>query len=313
MTRLLALLGDPVAHSLSPRLQNAALRVGGFDGVYVALRASAEDLPGLLRGIARAGGGGNVTLPHKERAARTVERRSPAAERTGAVNTYWEEGGRIHGDNTDVAGCIRALESLLPPGEVRGRRVLLLGAGGAARAVLLALEALGATNIDVWNRTSSRARAMLEAVAPVGPAVHVLGGALPGEIPAEVLQHGPGGGSTGGAFRVPVDCSLVINATPRGLRADDPFPLPLEALPQGIPLLDLVYRPEETRWIREARAAGHPAADGGVMLVEQGIAAFERWWGETAPREVFHEELARIRREAGVEAGFPREGVGGAG
>jgi len=294
MTRLLALLGDPVAHSLSPRLQNAAFRAAGLDGVYLALRSSGEDLAGLLRGIAGAGGGGNVTIPHKERAARAVDRRSPAAERTGAVNTFWEEEGRVHGDNTDITGCIRALESLLSPGEVRGRRVLLLGAGGAARAAILALEELGAKQVDVWNRTPARARTMLEALDPVGPAIRI----LEGRIQGEALRPGPEAGSAEGSFRVPDDISLVINATPRGLGADDPHPLPLDALRPGTPLLDLVYRPEETRWIREGRAAGHPAADGGIMLVEQGMAAFERWWGQAAPRDVFHEELARIRREA---------------
>ena len=293
MTRLLALLGDPVAHSLSPRLQNAAFRAAGLDGVYLALRSSGEDLAGLLRGIAGAGGGGNVTIPHKERAARAVDRRSPAAARTGAVNTFWQEEGRVHGDNTDIAGCIRALESLLPPGEVRGRRVLLLGAGGAARAALLALEELGAKQVNVWNRTPARARTMLEALDPVGPAVRI----LEGHIPGEVLRPGSEAGSAQGSFRVPDETSLVINATARGLGADDPHPLPLDVLRPGTPLLDLVYRPEETRWIREGRAAGHPAADGGIMLVEQGIAAFERWWGQAAPRDVFHDELARIRRE----------------
>jgi len=298
MTRLLALLGDPVGHSLSPRLQNAAFRAAGLDAVYVALRTSREDLPGLLRGLARAGGGGNVTLPHKELAARTVERRSPAAERTGAVNTFWEEGGAIHGDNTDVAGCIRALESLLGPGEVRGRTVLLLGAGGAARAALLALEAMGAEEIGIWNRTPARARAMAEALAPAGPRVRILagGGAGSGEGkgPSEAAS-GPG--------RIPGATSLVINATTLGLRAGDLLPLPLEALPQRAAVLDLVYHPGETRWIREARAAGHPAADGGIMLVEQGLAAYERWWGESAPRDAFHDELARIRREAAGSGG----------
>ncbi len=108
-TRLLALLGDPVGHSLSPLIQNAALRHTGADGVYVALRCAAEDLLSLIRALARAQGGGNVTLPHKEKAASVVDVPSEAVRRTGACNTFWGgPDGRVHGDNTDVEGLRRA-------------------------------------------------------------------------------------------------------------------------------------------------------------------------------------------------------------
>ena len=103
-TRVLALLGDPVLHSLSPAFQNAALRATGRDALYVALRCGGPDLPGLLRGLARAGGGGNVTVPHKGAAAEVVEEVTEAVQETGACNTFWLENGRIRGDNTDVAG-----------------------------------------------------------------------------------------------------------------------------------------------------------------------------------------------------------------
>jgi len=129
-----------VEHSLSPAIQNAAFREAGVDGVYVALRTSAEDLPALVRALSRAGGGGNVTLPHKERAATVVDVPSDAVRRTGACNTFWgDDDGRIHGDNTDVEGFRRALRSFLGRSP-EGFRVLLLGAGGAARAILEALQ-----------------------------------------------------------------------------------------------------------------------------------------------------------------------------
>src|SRR5690606_22243888 len=109
-TRLIALLGNPVAHSISPIFQNAAFRHAGVDGVYLALRCEGAAVPGLLRGIALAGGGGNVTVPHKEVAAEAVDEPTEAVRRTGACNTFWSEGDRIRGDNTDVVGSARAIE-----------------------------------------------------------------------------------------------------------------------------------------------------------------------------------------------------------
>ncbi|TVP49487.1 MAG: shikimate dehydrogenase [Gemmatimonadales bacterium] len=284
--RLVALLGNPVRHSLSPRIQNAAFRASGVAGTYLALRTTEEDLPGLLGGIARSGGCGNVTLPHKESAARVVDRRTPAADRTGAVNTFWLADGRVHGDNTDVIGVRRALDALLTdhPAGLRDRHVLLIGAGGAARAVLAALEQAGVGSVRIRNRTAARARALVDEMAPFPMPVQV-------EDPDGLPSH-PHDASRGAPL------SLVINATRLGLDEDDALPLPVDELPSGAAVLDLVYRPGETRWVRGARAAGHPAADGGWMLVEQGMAAFERWWGIPAPRDVFLRELAAIRAEA---------------
>jgi shikimate dehydrogenase len=273
MTRLVALLGDPVAHSLSPALQNAAFRAAGVDGVYVALRTGADELKGLLEGIARAGGAGNVTLPHKARARAIVEVATPAAVRTGAVNTFWLEGGRIHGDNTDVEGFRMALADLVPEG-VRGARVLLLGAGGAARAVLAALVDAEVDEVSLWNRTPERARALASDFEASG-------------LSLRLLPAAPGPGHP---------AALVVHATRLGLDAADPLPLAVEALPRGAAVLDLVYGAGETRLVRDARAAGHRAADGGTMLVGQGAAAFRRWWGQEAPLEAYHEALETLRR-----------------
>ena len=130
-TRVFAILGDPVAHSLSPAMQNAAFRVSGLKAVYVPLRCAADDLPGLLRALSRAGGGGNVTVPHKEAAARAVDRCEPAADRLGACNTFWGEDGACVGDNTDVAGVLAALDDLeAPPGALAGARHRRWRAGG---------------------------------------------------------------------------------------------------------------------------------------------------------------------------------------
>jgi shikimate dehydrogenase len=299
-TRLLALLGDPVAHSLSPRIQRAAFRAAGVDGVYLALRVEAAGVEGLLRGIAGAGGGGNVTLPHKEAAARAVDHLESDARITGAVNTFWMGPRGIHGDNTDVEGVRLAVRELLPSG-VAGARVLVLGAGGAARAAVVALAREGAGEIRVRNRTVARAEAL---VRELRPALAREPGAGPGADPglAERLSIDPGESLPDPSW----EPGLVINATRLGLSDQDPLPLALPpgpgaGVPPGAAVLDLVYRPLETRWIREARSRGHRAADGGTMLVGQGAAAFARWWDRPAPMEAMEESLRRIRAEARVE------------
>jgi shikimate dehydrogenase len=267
-TRLFAVLGDPVAHSLSPRMQNAALRAAGLDAVYTALRCSPDDLPGLLRGLARAGGGGNVTVPHKGLAASLVEEPSVAVLRTGACNTFWLEDGRVHGDNTDVAGFRAALEQVLP--DPAGAQVLLLGAGGAAHAVVAALLEAEADRILVRNRSHVRAR---ELVAAFGGESATL----------RLAEQDPA--SAGAGF------DLVVNATSLGLRPADELPIDLERLGRVGAALDLVYASGETAWVRAARKLGIPAADGREMLVGQGAAAFERWWRQPAPVEVMRQAV----------------------
>jgi shikimate dehydrogenase len=268
-TRLVALLGEPVSHSLSPRLQNAAFGAAGVDGVYLALRCGGAELPGLLRGIARAGGAGNVTLPHKEAAAATVERRTGAVERTGACNCFWLENGEVWGDNTDVAGFAAAARALLGA-EPRGARVLLAGAGGAARAVLCALADAGAAEVVVLNRTPARADALLSAFAGAGPRLGRAASAR--ELAGERFD-------------------LAVNSTVLGLREDDALPLPMEGGPALGAALDLVYAPGETAWVRTVREAGIPAADGMEMLLRQGAAAFERWWGIPVPLDAMRAAL----------------------
>jgi shikimate dehydrogenase len=260
-TRVLALLGDPVSHSLSPAFQNAAIRHLGLDGVYVALRCAEGDVAGLVRGLARAGGGGNVTVPHKAAAARAVERRSEAAEATGAVNTFWLEGGEVWGDNTDVQGVTAAIRTLMGR-SIAGGRVLLVGAGGAARAAAFALASHAAREIVVLNRTAGRAREM-ERFARPGTAVRAV---------SSIAEMG------GDGF------DLAINATSLGLKPGDPLPLDPAAAPPVDAALDLVYtRTGETPWVRAMRECGIPTCDGTEMLLQQGAAAFRRWWGVDAP------------------------------
>jgi len=265
-TRVLALLGDPVRHSLSPVMQNAAFAEAGVDGVYVALRCDGDDLPGLLRGLARAGGGGNVTLPHKERVVSLLEEKTAAVRRTGACNTFWLQNGRIHGDNTDVEGLRRALNALA--GGVAGARVLLLGAGGAARAAMAVFRDDGAGEVHILNRTVSRARELASRL---------------GDDQVRVVEEREA--LSGGSY------DLVVNATRLGLDPEDPLPLDLEELDRVGALHDMVYRPEKTRLVHRARERGIRAMDGREMLLQQGTVAFERWWQRPAPTEVMREAL----------------------
>lgn len=261
-TRLIALLGNPVSHSLSPAFQNAALDALRLDAVYVALACSEEALPGLLTGIARAGGAGNVTVPHKELAARLLERPSAAVESTGACNTFWlDEEGRICGDNTDVVGFTRALRTLLG-GSPRGGRAVLIGAGGAAGAALYALLEEGTEQIVVVNRSPARAEALADRFDPERSRVRVI-------TDREQLR--------GQHF------DLAINATALGLHPGDPLPLDPDSGVRFDAAFDLVYSPEQTPWIRACLERSIRSSDGLEMLLQQGAVAFERWWGIDAP------------------------------
>lgn len=263
-TRLFALLGDPVSHSRSPVMQNAAFRAADVDGVYLALRCSASDVAGLIAGVAHADGGGNVTIPHKGTAAAALERPTDAVLATGACNTFWLESGRICGDNTDVYGFRVAVEALL--GSCSGIRALILGAGGASRAAAVALAAGHAARIEVLNRSAERAHKMRLDLASAVPGLRV--------IEETAVSRD--------AF------DLVVNATSLGLRPGDPLPLDLHKVYRAGAVLDLVCSPGGTAWTQHALAAGVPAAEGTTMLVAQGAAAFERWWRVPAPFEVMH-------------------------
>jgi len=272
-TRVLTLLGDPVSHSLSPTIQNEAFRKAGVDGVYVAVRCAADDLFGFMRGLSRAGGGGNITLPHKEKAAAVVDVPSEAVRRTGACNTFWGgPDGKVHGDNTDVDGFRRAARAFV--GSLRNMRVLLLGAGGAARATLMALLEEEAHEVVLLNRSTERARAVARRI----------GGAHARVVPlAEELR--------GQSF------DLVVNATRLGLDPNDPPPFDFELLTRVGAAMDLVYGRHATPFVRAAEDYSIRATDGSEVLVQQGAASFERWWGGVAPVAEMREALRRSRGE----------------
>ncbi len=250
-TRVFALLGDPVAHSLSPAMQNAAFRALGLDAVYVALRCDERALGGLMDGLLRQGGGGNVTIPHKAAAAAVLAVRGDC--QLPVCNTFWSQNGVTQCAETDSDGILTALARLGSPSGAW----CLVGTGGSARTALRAAARAG-VGVAVRSRSPERA-AQLRALAAAA-------GVL--EVPAE-------------------SCPVVINCTPLGLSDADPLPVHPGESPAARVVLDLVYRRGETEWVRAMRAAGCVAADGREVLVEQGAAAFERWYPKRpAPREV---------------------------
>jgi shikimate dehydrogenase len=199
-----------------------------------------------------------------------VDVRSEAVRRTGACNTFWgDHGGRLHGDNTDVEGFRRALRSFLG-GSVTGIRVLLLGAGGAARATLVGLLDEGASEVVLFNRTAERARAVARRIG--GQRARVVSGLR--EIEGE-------------------DYDLVVNATRVGLDPSDPSPVDFAMLNRAGAAMDLVYGRGSTPFVRAAERLGIRATDGLDMLVQQGAAAFERWWGQPAPLEAMRAAVQR--------------------
>jgi shikimate dehydrogenase len=268
LTVRLAVIGQPVSHSRSPAMQNAALEAVGLgdEWSYEAIEVSAGDLADLLRSLPGQGFAGvNVTIPHKEAALALADSASATARAIGAANTLtFEAGGAIAADNTDAPGLIAAL----PEGwEPAGRSALVLGAGGAARAAVHALLAAGAADVAVWNRTPERAVR------------------LAAELGARAVQR-PG----------PAD--IVVNCTSVGLH--DPaatfkaLPLQADSLDAGNLVVDMVYRSGGTRLLEAARTRGAGVVDGLEVLIAQGAASFERWTGRTAPRQAMREAVGDI-------------------
>jgi shikimate dehydrogenase len=257
-SRVFALLGDPVAHSLSPAMHNAGFRAAGLDAIYVPLRCAAEDLHGVMRTLALQGGGGNVTVPHKQVAAAAA----PGDARVtalGVANVFASQEGQLRVANTDVDGVLALLDGMGVP---RGSWCVV-GTGGSARAVVGAAGERGA-RLAVISRDHSRGESLLRWAAERG------------------VQRADA-----------TECQVVINATPLGLRPDDPLPIELGAMPVVTHVADLTYRADApTALIELARSRGLGAADGREMLLTQGVAAWTYWFpGIAVPVEVMRAAL----------------------
>jgi len=262
-TRLLGVIGDPVSHSRSPRMQNAALRALGIDWAYVPLPVRADELEAALRGLRAVGFVGvNVTVPHKEAVARLVDELRPVAEASGSVNTVvFADDGRLIGDSTDGPAIAAAIASEV--GEAYTGDVLVLGAGGSARAAAAALAQEGCA-VRIHARRPEAAEALARDLAQTG------------DVRAVADLPDPVGG-------------VVVHCTPVGALVEpDAMPLPATRLMDVRVVVDLAYRGDATPTplITAAAEAGCAVVDGLEVLARQGARALEIWTGETAPLEV---------------------------
>jgi shikimate dehydrogenase len=276
MTKRVVLIGHPVAHSLSGAMQQAAFDELGIDATYelwdrapIALGDAIVEIRGddFL--------GANVTIPHKERVVPMVDRLTEEAQATGAVNTLTREGKRLVGHNTDVAGFDVALDKLVGRQKMP-RQAVVLGAGGGARAVVFGLIRAGFQRVIVFNRHLHRAEGLVKHFGR--SAAHMELRAMPWHesiIESELAKT-----------------KVLVNATSIGLTSDA-TPVPAEALHDELLVLDLIYA--NTRLLRDAAAAGATTADGELMLLHQGAAAFTLWTGQAAPLPLMQAKLAEAR------------------
>ncbi|GJD35614.1 shikimate dehydrogenase [Methylobacterium aerolatum] len=270
-------VGHPIAHSRSPLIHGHWLAEHGIAGSYERLDVAPEAFAEFLRGLPTSGfAGGNVTIPHKEAAFALADDVTERARAIGAVNTLVVgEGGRVRGDNTDAPGfCAHLDQSLGPDWPARGEAVIL-GAGGAARALVVGLAERGVARIRVANRTRERA----EAVAALAPGV------------AEALAWADLPAAMEGA-------GLLVNTTSLGMKGQPPLTLDLAPLPAGAAVADIVYAPLETDLLAAARRRGLAAVDGLGMLLHQAVPGFAAWFGTrpavtAALRETIVADLAR--------------------
>jgi len=254
--RVAGVIGWPVSHSRSPRLHGYWLAEHGIDGAYVPLPVAPESLETAVRGLAAAGlAGVNVTIPHKEAVLALCDHVDVAARRIGAANLLVFKDGRIEGRNTDAFGFMANLKETAP-GWNAAAPVLLLGAGGAARAVVVGLLDAGVTELRICNRNRSRAETL---AAEIGGPITVLAW----EDRAAALDG----------------AGLVVNSTSLGMTGQPPLELPLEVLTNETVVADLVYSPLETALLAAARASGCTGVDGLGMLLHQARPSFAAWFG----------------------------------
>lgn len=265
--RGLVILGHPVSQSRSPQFQGAALAQAALPVTYERLDTPPDQLDATLARCAAEEFGGNATVPLKEQVYARCDVVSAVAAQAGAVNTFWFDDGRLIGHNTDVDGALATIDALCPTG-VHGP-VVLLGAGGSAAAVLIALARRQPSALTAVARTPERAEALLTRTGVTG--------AVLAATDARVID-------------VLREAVLVINATPLGMR-DEALPVPVESLGAHAAVYDLVYRDGGTAWTRAAAARGLRAEDGLRMLVEQGAAAFRCWFAREASRDAMWRAL----------------------
>jgi shikimate dehydrogenase len=271
-------IGWPIGHSRSPMIHRWWLKQHGLAGGYDKLAVPPGELEEFLLTLSERGlVGCNVTIPHKERAFEIVARANPAGiapmgRRLRAVNTIWLEDGRLHADNTDVHGFMANFRQALPDWRARGQRVAVLGAGGAARAVVAGFVDAGVEEVTLFNRTLAKAEALAAEMAAED------GASIAARALAELPEALPG-------------MDVLVNATSLGMHGQPPLEIDLSPLPSHAAVADIVYTPLETRLLRQARERGLKAVEGLGMLLHQAAPGFEKWFG---PRPRVTDELRRL-------------------
>lgn len=279
-TRIVGIFGDPIAHTRSPAMQNAAFRACKLSYVYVPFLVRPADLARATQSIRALNlVGVNVTVPHKERVIRHLDTLSTEAELCGAVNTIVNRNGELFGDNTDGRGFLASLkEQGFAP---RNSEVILIGAGGSARAVLVSLIRAGCKQVTIINRTWANAQALVRTYGSVGKT----------RLEAFSLE----------ALREPEllkSVALVINSTSVGLH-DEEFPtLAYKATSRTCIFYDLLYRPDLTSFLKPAKKARRPVYDGRGMLLHQGALAFTLWTNTSAPLATMSRALSQALRRS---------------
>ncbi len=288
-TRVLGVIGCPVRHSFSPPMQNAALEALGLDYIYVPFQIQPADLPAAVAGFRAAGVVGiNATIPHKQALLELVDHATAEARLTGTVNTLHFSDDGLVGDSTDGPGFVASLAAR--GCDVADRRVVLLGAGGSARAIGVSLVRSGAAAVTIANRTAARAEALAALLNSVRPGVADTTPLDP--APTEELRA----------------AELVVNTTSVGMHPDsDATPLALPALRPEAWVVDIIYNPRETRLLQQAVRQGVETMNGVAMLVHQGALSLQRWTGCEPPLQVMQTVL---ERELARRAGGTGEGAG---
>lgn len=275
-TKVFAVLGHPVAHTLSPAMHNAAFAELKMDALYAAFDVAPEHLVDALEAMGNMGfGGANITVPLKEVACRGLKSLDESAQLLGAVNTVRFGPDGITGFNTDGVGFLKAVEEAFECA-VAGKSVFVLGSGGAGRAVALACAGAGITAITLADVDEERSQKVAMEIDTGFFIQNVEVATTPDEQVAAARK-----------------ADLVVQATPVGMKADDASPLPSSAFRAGQMAFDLVYMHPETAFMKAAKAGGALAANGLGMLLHQGTRAFEIWTGKTAPAAVMQAALEK--------------------
>ena len=276
-TKVYGIIGDPIEHTMSPIMHNAAFKKLGIDCWYLPFRVRKEELGKAIEGMRALNISGlNVTIPHKVAVIPFLDKLDPMARKIGSVNTIVNDDGVLTGYNTDATGFLQALlEKGIRP---EGKNIVILGAGGASRAISFILAERGG-NLVILNRTLDKAKEWVSRLSKI----------LNREAKALKLDEE-------NLVVAMEKADILINATSVGMSPDETL-VPAQLLKPGLIIFDIVYNPIKTRLLREAEAAGGQTISGLDMLVWQGAMAFEKWTGKAAPLELMKEEVVKVQYE----------------